>query len=72
LILKDRAHVWNTDPEIQALTRETPGPPASGYSAADRDRLLAQSFDRTALAAKGLRYERLDQLTMEVLLGLRG
>ena len=72
LILKDRAHVWNTDPEIQALTRETSGAPASAYSAADRDRLLAQSFDRTALAAKGLRYERLDQLTMEVLLGLRG
>jgi xylose isomerase len=72
LILKDRAHVWNSDPEIQALIRETSGSPASTYSAADRDRLLAQSFDRTALAAKGLRYERLDQLTMEVLLGLRG
>ena len=36
-----------------------------------RDALLAQNFDRAAMAAKGLAYERLDQLTMEVLLGVR-
>jgi len=33
--------------------------------------LLAETFDRAAIAAKGLAYERLDQLTMEVLLGAR-
>jgi xylose isomerase len=36
-----------------------------------REALLAQNFDRVALAAKGLAYEKLDQLTMEVLLGVR-
>jgi len=33
--------------------------------------LLAHDFDRAALPAKGLAYERLDQLTMEILLGAR-
>jgi hypothetical protein len=33
--------------------------------------LLAESFDRKVLASKGLAYERLDQLTIEVLLGVR-
>ena len=36
-----------------------------------RDALLVQSFDRAVLAAKRLDYERLDQLTMEILLGVR-
>ena len=43
----------------------------SGERLPARDALLAQNFDRAALAAKGLAYERLDQLTMEVLLGVR-
>jgi len=29
------------------------------------------AFDRQALGARGLRYERLDQLTVELLLGVR-
>jgi xylose isomerase len=33
--------------------------------------LLATPFDRVALAHRGLGYERLDQLTMELLLGVR-
>jgi xylose isomerase len=67
LILKDKAARWNADKEIQALLKE------SGSNAAlpPCDALLSQNFDRSALAAKGLRYERLDQLTMEVLLGVR-
>jgi hypothetical protein len=32
---------------------------------------LKQSVDRAALAAKGLAYERLDQLTIDLLLGVR-
>ena len=35
------------------------------------DSLLAAPFDRTALASRGLGYEKLDQLTIEVLLGAR-
>ncbi len=67
LILRDKAARWNADKEIQALVRES----GSNASLPARDALLAQNFDRAALAAKGLAYERLDQLTMEVLLGVR-
>ena len=43
----------------------------SKYSAAGRDALLARQFDRAEISAKGLAYEKLDQLTMEVILGTR-
>jgi xylose isomerase len=73
LILKERAERWNHDPEIQALVAERNGgaPPIGVYSQAGRDTLLRHEFDRVGLAAKGLAYERLDQLTMEVILGVR-
>jgi xylose isomerase len=71
LILKERAKKWNDDREIQQLVREAGGPVDLKYSASNRDRLLGQSFDRAALSSRGLAYERLDQLTMEVLLGVR-
>jgi len=75
LILRERARQWNADAEIQALLQAVgsdPGlPPLNAYSAEGRNALLALDFDRTALAAKGLAYERLDQLTTEVLLGVR-
>src|SRR6188768_2973233 len=63
LILKEKAARWNADAEIQSLVA------ANGSNAGlpARDALLAQNFDRTAIAATGLNYERLDQLTMEVL-----
>ena len=31
----------------------------------------AQTFDRAELSSQGLRYERLDQLTIDILLGVR-
>jgi xylose isomerase len=76
LILKERAVRWNADPEIQGLlqTIAQTGQGASAlsaYSQQHRDALLAQEFDRAALAAKGLAYERLDQLTVDLLLGVR-
>ncbi|MBI4475738.1 MAG: xylose isomerase [Acidobacteria bacterium] len=75
LILKQRAEQWNADAEIQALLQEAgPGarlPPLTAYSRATRDTLLSHDFDRAALSSRGLAYERLDQLTMEVLLGVR-
>ena len=43
----------------------------SKYSAKNNDALLARSFDRAEISSKGLRYERLDQLTIEVMLGVR-
>ena len=33
--------------------------------------LLEAPFNRTELASRGLAYEKLDQLTIEVLLGVR-
>jgi len=73
LILKEKGRRWNADKEIQALVAEAgPATPSvSKYSAKSRDQLLGQKFDRQAIASKGLAYERLDQLTIEVLLGVR-
>jgi xylose isomerase len=76
LILRDRAARWNADREIQALLAEMPVPSAEAWSLAryspeGRASLMRESFDRAALASRGLAYERLDQLTMEVLLGVR-
>ncbi len=76
LILKERAARWNADPEIQELLQDIAhtgqdAPGLAAYSPQHRDTLLGEQFDRVALAAKGLTYERLDQLTVDLLLGVR-
>jgi xylose isomerase len=75
LILKEKAKQWNADEEIQALVRGTDdGSTAQftgAYSAEKVAALKTATFDRVALGKKGLAYERLDQLTVELLLGLR-
>lgn len=77
LILKEKAAQWNADEEIQGLVAEINADDGSmnqyfgKYSAAKADALKAQPFDRAAIAGRGLKYERLDQLTVEVLLGVR-
>jgi xylose isomerase len=72
LILREKARRWNADPEIQALVKAMAGgAPTGPYSAQRRDALLAESVDRAALASQGLAYERLDQLTIDLLLGVR-
>ncbi|MEP6963681.1 MAG: xylose isomerase, partial [Acidobacteriota bacterium] len=75
LILKDRAARWNADREIQAIIAEIGAtgrdPVAASYSPQGARSLLSRDFDRHQLASKGLGYERLDQLTVEVLLGVR-
>lgn len=76
LILKDKAAQWNADPEIKALTAEIAAmneraPSYASYEKANAATLLEKEFDRTALASKGLQYERLDQLTMDILFGVR-
>ena len=75
LILKEKAARWNAHPEIKALLAqmaEQTGdrPPVGKYDRRGGAALLAQCFDRTALAAQGLHYERLDQLTIDILLGV--
>ncbi|MCL4265908.1 MAG: xylose isomerase [Anaerolineae bacterium] len=77
LILKEKAAQWNEDAEIQDLIAEITADDGSmdsykgAYSRAKAAALKAHSFDREAIAAKGQPYERLDQLTVELLLGVR-
>jgi xylose isomerase len=77
LILKDKADRFNADPEIQALLTEinaddgSMAPFFGKYSPEKAKALKTQPFDRLAIAARGLRYERLDQITIEILLGVR-
>jgi xylose isomerase len=77
LILKDKAAQWNADKEIQSIVAEINADDGSmnqyfgKYSTAKADALKGQSFDRSAISGRGLKYERLDQLTVELLLGVR-
>jgi xylose isomerase len=75
LILKEKARAFGEDREIQALLEQirTPsgdGPPTR-YSPEAMKALKERRFDRKALGAKALPYERLDQLVVELLLGVR-
>jgi xylose isomerase len=77
LILKDKAAQWNADAEIQELVDEVAaGDPATAgllgpYSRERVEELRDLELDRSALAARGQPYERLDQLTIDLLLGVR-
>ena len=76
LILKDKAVRWIADPEISELVAELdrgsqPSPPIGQHSDATARALREHRFDRQALGARELAYERLDQLTIEILLGVR-
>jgi xylose isomerase len=77
LILKEKAAKWNADKEIKALLAEinaddgSMAPYFGKYSASKAAALRSHAFDRVAIASRGLKYERLDQLTIEVLLGDR-
>jgi xylose isomerase len=77
LLYKEKARRWNEDAEIQALVAGLANVPLEGlpafdgYTIATADALKAHRFDRIALGARGLGYEKLDQLTLEVLLGIR-
>jgi len=75
LILKEKAAQWNADSEIQTLFRELNGTGDSvasgGYSKDKATHLASQTFDPDALAGRSLPYERLEQLTLEVLMGVR-
>ncbi len=72
VILKEKAELWNADPEIQALLAEIGERDESRLNSKTRsDRAVAGNFDRIALAKRRLPYERLDQITMEILFGVR-
>ena len=75
LILKEKAAQWNADPEIKSILAEIAETSGDGagvkFSKAKTSELLSANFDRAGLAARGLKYERLDQLTIDILLGVR-
>jgi xylose isomerase len=76
LILKEKAERWHADAEIKALLDEMAAADGDGnaigkFEKGSARELLGREFDRAEIAAKGLRYERLDQLTTEILLGVR-
>lgn len=77
LILKEKAQQFREDSEIQGLLAEINADDRTycyaqgAYSAEAASQLKAASFDRAALGSRGLPYERLDQLLIELLLGVR-
>lgn len=77
LILKEKARRWNADLEIQGLLQEINTddgsmlPYTGKYSREKAMQLKSLEFDVDKIAERGLQYEKLDQLTNEVLLGIR-
>jgi xylose isomerase len=77
LIMKEKAEAFNADPEIQSLLAEIKADDGSmsdvfgAYAPEKARKLKDQSFDRVALGSRGWAHERLDQLTVELLLGIR-
>lgn len=77
LILKEKAVRFREDPEIQEIlrlnTRDPDGVGAllTSYSAENVQKIRELDIDRKAEGQRGYGYERLDQLTTELLLGLR-
>ena len=77
MILKEKAAQFNADKEIQAILAELNAEDKSmtpffgKYSPEKAAALKAQPFDRPAISKRGLKYERLDQLTIDILTGTR-
>ena len=76
LILKEKAKRWNDDKEICAILHELSKngahvPNFTKYSKKGVQSLLAHNFDKDAILKKRLPYERLDQLTVDILAGVR-
>jgi xylose isomerase len=75
-ILKARAAAFDADPEVRELVEEIRDaeidPLLSGYTSDKAAALRALEVDVDEIAGRGLGYERLDQLMMEHLLGVRG
>ncbi len=74
LVLKGRTHAFRTDPEVQAarvaarldeLAQTTLAP---GETLAS---MRTETFDAEASAARGMAFERLDQLALDYLFGIR-
>ncbi len=77
LVFKEKAAQFNADAEVNALLTEINADDGSyswledGYSKEAADKLKAIAFDRVGMGARNLPYERLDQLTFDILMGVR-
>ncbi|MBN1681181.1 MAG: xylose isomerase, partial [Anaerolineae bacterium] len=77
MILKEKAEQFNQDAEIQALIGAINADDGAyawlsgGYSTDKANKIKNAAFDRAALGQRDLMYEQLDQLTIELLLGVR-
>lgn len=78
LILKEKVAEYNADPEIQAalaeyyVRDETLSGLTQKFSPENAQQLKDTSFDLDGIRSKGRGLEKIDQLTAEVLLGVRG
>jgi xylose isomerase len=77
LIFKEKADLFNQDAEIQAILSEINADDGAvkaftgAYSRQKAADLKNYTFDRNAISQRGLKYERLDQLVTELLMGVR-
>lgn len=75
LILKEKVDAFHADREVTRLLADLgergAAPGARLAYAKDARAIRDEQFDLEAMRAKGYAYERLDQLTMEILLGVR-
>jgi xylose isomerase len=75
-ILAHKARAFDADPDVQELLAEPADrevePLLAGFDRDKAAKLRALPLDPDRLAARGLRHERLDQLLVEHLLGVRG
>lgn len=77
LILKEKAYRFNEDKEIQDLLSEINAdddaltPLFGKYSPKKAADLKARSLDRSSISERGMKYERLDQLTIDIITGVR-
>jgi xylose isomerase len=76
LALAEKARAFDADPDVAAAlaaagTPELAQPTVGDYSAVAAKALAAEEFDVDALASRGYANERLDQLVIEHILGVR-
>jgi xylose isomerase len=77
LIFKEKALQFNADKEIQSLLAEANAEEKSmnqftgKFTPEKANSLKAYSFDRQAIASRGLKYEKLDQLLTDLMMGVR-
>lgn len=77
LILKEKAQQFNDDPDIQSLLAEIKAtdpnfsPIPVKFTPERAEQIKGLNLDRVALSRKRLPYEKLDQLVVDLLLGVR-